>query len=140
MLRAGDRLQKLNGDYVVVEQIQHELLETPTYVYNFTVEDNHSYFVGYDEIGVHNGGCGKFNLANRGHSGRSDPLNLKEDLALQTAKADPLNGHKITSIHMNDPRWPETEGWFKYSQNINGIEIHYVLNVILNLVDDFKIK
>jgi len=34
-LRAGDRLQLVNGEVVVVEQIQHELLENPVKVYNF---------------------------------------------------------------------------------------------------------
>lgn len=38
-LRAGDRLQLLNGVYVIIEQVQHELLETPVTVYNFEVED-----------------------------------------------------------------------------------------------------
>ena len=57
LLRAGDRLQRLNGGFVVVEQIQHELLEVPIEVYNFTVEDNHSYYVGEYGIGVHNAGC-----------------------------------------------------------------------------------
>ena len=36
-LRAGDRLQLLNGEYIVVEQVQHELLENPETTYNFGV-------------------------------------------------------------------------------------------------------
>ena len=36
-LRAGDRLQLLNGEYVVVEQIQHEILEAPVATYNFEI-------------------------------------------------------------------------------------------------------
>ena len=53
-LRAGDRLQLLNGEYVVVEQVQHELLEDPVFVYNFEVEDFHTYYVGTDSVLVHN--------------------------------------------------------------------------------------
>lgn len=34
-LRAGDILVMLNGEYVVVEQVQHELLESPETTYNF---------------------------------------------------------------------------------------------------------
>lgn len=34
-LRAGDRLQLLNGEYVIIEQVQHEILEAPVTVYNF---------------------------------------------------------------------------------------------------------
>ena len=53
-LRAGDRLQLLNGEYVVVEYIQYELLEYPVTVYNFEVEDFHTYFVGKQKLLVHN--------------------------------------------------------------------------------------
>ncbi len=53
-LRAGDRLQLVNGEYVVVEQIQHEILESPIKVYNFEVEDFHTYYVGEQSVLVHN--------------------------------------------------------------------------------------
>ena len=53
-LRAGDRLQLLNGEYVVVEQVQHELLESPETTYNFEVEDFHTYYVGDEPVLVHN--------------------------------------------------------------------------------------
>lgn len=42
-LRAGDILVMLNGEYVVVEQVQHELLESSETTYNFEVEDFHTY-------------------------------------------------------------------------------------------------
>ena len=53
-LRAGDVLVMLNGEYVVVEQVQHELLESPVAVYNFEVEGFHTYYVGDTEVLVHN--------------------------------------------------------------------------------------
>ncbi len=53
-LRAGDRLQLLNGEYVVIEQIQHEILEAPVTVYNFEVEGFHTYFITDSQILVHN--------------------------------------------------------------------------------------
>ncbi|MBQ8387629.1 MAG: hypothetical protein IJX46_01725 [Clostridia bacterium] len=53
-LRAGDILVTVNGEYVVLEQIQHEILETPVTVYNFEVEDFHTYHVGQTNILVHN--------------------------------------------------------------------------------------
>ncbi len=53
-LRAGDMLVTCNGEYVVVEKIQHELLETPVSVYNFEVEDFHTYYVGSTSVLVHN--------------------------------------------------------------------------------------
>ena len=53
-LRAGDILVMSNGEYVVVEQVEHELLESPVRVYNFEVEDFHTYFVGDTSVLVHN--------------------------------------------------------------------------------------
>jgi hypothetical protein len=53
-LRAGDILVMLNGEYVVIEQVQHELLESPEATYNFEVEDYHTYYVGSTEVLVHN--------------------------------------------------------------------------------------
>ena len=53
-LRAGDILVSVNGEYVIVEKIQHEILETPITVYNFEVADFHTYYVGKDSILVHN--------------------------------------------------------------------------------------
>ncbi len=59
-LRAGDILVMLNGEYVVVEQVQHELLETPVTVYNFEVEGFHTYYVGDTGVLVHNRCNGKW--------------------------------------------------------------------------------
>jgi hypothetical protein len=53
-LRAGDILVLVNGEYVVVEKVQHEILEAPLTVYNFQVEDDHTYFVGEAGTLVHN--------------------------------------------------------------------------------------
>lgn len=60
-LRAGDILVNVNGQKVVVERIQHEILETPVKVYNFNVDGNHNYYVTEsinstieDSILVHN--------------------------------------------------------------------------------------
>ncbi|MBR1863219.1 MAG: hypothetical protein IJ806_03935 [Ruminococcus sp.] len=54
-LRAGDVLVLSNGELVTVEWIEHEILEEPLFVYNFEVEDFHTYFVGSCGILVHNG-------------------------------------------------------------------------------------
>ena len=44
----------VNGEYVVVEEVQHELLESPVKVYNFQVEDYHTYYVSDSGVLVHN--------------------------------------------------------------------------------------
>lgn len=53
-LRAGDILVLVNGEYVVVEKVQHELLESPVNVYNFQVADYHTYYVANTGVLVHN--------------------------------------------------------------------------------------
>ncbi len=53
-LRAGDILVLVNGEYVVVEKVQHEILETPVRVYNFQVKDYHTYYVTEAGVLVHN--------------------------------------------------------------------------------------
>jgi hypothetical protein len=53
-LRAGDILVTVNGEYVVVEKVQHEILESPVKVYNFEVEGFHTYYVGNTTVLVHN--------------------------------------------------------------------------------------
>ena len=53
-LRAGDILQTMNGEKVIVEWIQHEILEAPVKVYNFQVEDYHTYCVSEYGVVVHN--------------------------------------------------------------------------------------
>ena len=57
-LRAGDVLILVNGEHVIIEKVQHEILELPVTVYNFQVEDYHTYFVGDAGILVHNS-CSK---------------------------------------------------------------------------------
>ena len=53
-LKAGDVLVLSNGELVTVEWVQHEILESPVKVYNFEVEDFHTYFVGDCGVLVHN--------------------------------------------------------------------------------------
>ncbi|MFD2426321.1 hypothetical protein ACFSUI_22360 [Ralstonia solanacearum] len=41
---------------------------------------------------------------------------------------------------MTDSRWLSSDGWVKMTQNVNGVEIHYVRNTKTGAVDDFKFK
>ena len=74
-----------------------------------------------------------------GSTGRNTPVNIKEKLALEQAISNPNQG-KVINIKMTDKRWPESDGWVKVSQRINGIEIHFVRNTKTGHVDDFKFK
>ena len=78
-LRAGDILCTVNGEYVIVEQIQHEILEKPIEVYNFRVANTHTYFVGDVSVGVHNA-----NYANPGN-------NVKPESAVTGSKKHGVN-------------------------------------------------
>jgi hypothetical protein len=60
-LSAGDTLILQDGKQVIIEHIQHELLESPVTVYNFEVEDYHTYYVTDSSILVHNT-CGFANF------------------------------------------------------------------------------
>ncbi len=62
--------------------------------------------------------------------------NLTEQLAMTEVRAAPA-GRQL-GVTMTDARWPATDGWVKMSQNVNGVEIHYVRNTFTGVVDDFK--
>lgn len=72
-LRAGDILVLVNGEYVVVEKVQHELLESPIKVYNFHVADYHTYYVSDNGVLVHNK-CGY--SPTKGGGGITDTVNV----------------------------------------------------------------
>lgn len=75
----------------------------------------------------------------RGSTGRTTPANLNEQLAMTQAMSNPAAGSPIPLRRgMTDPRWPASAGWVKMSQNVNGVEIHYVRNMATGKVDDFK--
>jgi hypothetical protein len=82
-LRAGDILVNVNGQKVVVEAIQHEILEKPVKVYNFEVQDNHTYFVGSENgIVVHNTACG----------GATKAFNSDQQAVIDLAKSSQKTG------------------------------------------------
>lgn len=53
-LHAGDFIKDIYGEYVEILQANRSLLKESIIVYNFTVADNHTYFVGKSGILVHN--------------------------------------------------------------------------------------
>jgi len=76
-----------------------------------------------------------------GSTGRTLPQNLAEQLAMQQAISNPAAGIILPlRSGMTDSRWPASDGWVKMSQNVNGIEIHYVRNTLTGEIDGFKFK
>ena len=53
-LIVGDKLLDVNGNVLLVENFDVELTEEPVKVYNFEVEDFHTYHVGRLGVLVHN--------------------------------------------------------------------------------------
>jgi len=125
-LRAGDRLQLLNGKYVIIEQVQHELLETPVIVYNFEVEDFHTYYVSDSAILVHNT-CGGATPKSNGPRHTSD----------QSALIDLAKEHKngVTAMEAD-----VLVGWAKeYGLNYHEPQVHYGRGGIWGQLEHIKI-
>ena len=82
----------------------------------------------------------------KGNTGRTIPNTLNEQMAMHQVVSNPLDNAIDMSqlnkhpIIMTDPRWSASDGWVKMSNNVNGIEIHFVYNKITGAFDDFKFK
>ena len=100
-LRAGDILVLLNGQYVVVEKVQHEILEAPITVYNLQVEDYHTYYVADTGILVHNA-CNNPYGKKGGEAHQGAIATIKGDLVsrgysvVEEYRVDTSGGHKNT--------------------------------------------
>ncbi|MCR5599336.1 MAG: HINT domain-containing protein [Ruminococcus sp.] len=58
-LFVGDKLISVEGKDLIVESHEIEKVDEPVTVYNFKVEDYHTYFVGEKAVWVHNDDCTK---------------------------------------------------------------------------------
>ncbi len=167
-LEAGDKLTLADGNTATVTNVAYE--DTHATVYNFEVEDFHTYYVGTESVLVHNNGgnctktasalaqggskSGSFSkgvgnpveVVGRGSTGRTVPNTLNEQMAMHQVMSNPLEGAvdmsqlKNHPVIMSDSRWLASEGWVKMSNNVNGVEIHFVYNKITGAFDDFKFK
>ena len=75
-------------------------------------------------------------IAGIGSTAKTIPSNLKEQLAMEQVKSNPLQNSNTIIKNLKDKRW---NGWEKRAVNVNGVEIHYNYNPKTNLFDDFKI-
>jgi hypothetical protein len=60
-IEAGDKVYLYSGEGREVKEVRFEYLDTPIKVYNFEVEDWHTYFVSEQDVFVHNSCKGKGN-------------------------------------------------------------------------------
>ncbi|MBL1230535.1 DUF4280 domain-containing protein [Enterococcus sp. BWB1-3] len=84
-------------------------------------------------------------VVGKGNTGRFEPDNLIEQIAMSEVQSNPLKNATELPFKMSDTRWPSDDGWVKMQNNVtlsNGdkISIHYVYNKVTGLFDDFKFK
>lgn len=98
-----------NGEYVVVEFVQHEILEEPVKVYNFEVEGFHTYFVGESSVLVHNmcAPAGFTNESNIGTQPKSSEIRFSQNSISSRFKNgssvdDMITGLRSGTIDPND--------------------------------------
>lgn len=121
-LRAGDILVSLKGAYVIVEQVQHEILENPVKVYNFEVEDFHTYYVGTgDGVLVHNT-CRKFNsdqqaVIDLARENKAGLTRSEAEILVDFAKEYGINAHS-PMIH------PNRSGIWSFTEHIKIFNMH----------------
>jgi len=75
-------------------------------------------------------------------TGRTVPNNLKEKLAMEQVMAKPEGLTPPRMPTMNDAKngLYAKDGWVKRTQNVDGVEIHYVENTKTGEIIDFKFK
>lgn len=75
-------------------------------------------------------------------TGRTKPNNLKEKLAMKQVKSNPQGFTPPRMPKMSDAKngWYAKDGWVKRTQNVNGVEIHYIENTKTGKTTDFKFK
>lgn len=88
------------------------------------------------------GKINKNNVAKRAKisTGRTEPKNLNEQLAMEEVMANPsgVTPPRIPKMSDTKNNLLHEEGWVKRTQNVNGVEIHYVENINSKEVIDFK--
>jgi len=73
-------------------------------------------------------------------TGRTEPTNLEEKLAMEEVVSNPAGVTPPRMPKMSDAKnnLLHEDGWVKRTQNVNGVEIHYVENINTKEVLDFK--
>ena len=87
-LLVGDKLISVNGEDLFVEKHRVEEFDEPATVYNFQVEDYHTYFVGDCAVWVHNKNC-------KPRSPKSDVVEKGENLDGSITYTKNINGKNV---------------------------------------------
>jgi hypothetical protein len=75
-------------------------------------------------------------------TGRTEPRNLDEQIAMKDAIEGAANGKVLSRVTLKDSRWPAKDGWVKmrYYHESTKIVIHYIRNTKTGQSTDFKYK
>ena len=98
-LRACDTLLDSNQNRLTIDDISFETSEEPTTVYNFQVEDYHTYFVGKGFVLVHN--AGGYERAQKYSAGWSDE-SLSDTVNKIAPDSEPTTTITGKTIYRND--------------------------------------
>ena len=106
-----------NGELVTVEWVQHELLEAPIKVYNFEVEDFHTYFVGENGVFVHNN-C-EFDDVPTNYTDNQSQHNNSKTKGKRWKVGDPIDAPTAKG---SDPKWSTVQNryWKNEAHNNPG--------------------
>ena len=94
-LYIGDKLLNSKGNVLLVEDIKLETTENPTPVYNFQVEDFHTYHVGENGIWVHNANC-------KPRSPKSDIISKVENNDGSITYTKKINGEELSVTYSKE--------------------------------------
>ena len=111
-LDVGDELLDSSGNVLLLESLEIELTSNPTTVYNFQVEDFHTYYVGENCVWVHNAECG-------GSYEKVRKLNKEDNLGKQRREQSDAHHMPANDSYPDDVK--NTVG--TYDKKVNGPSI-----------------
>ena len=126
-LKSGDILVLSNGEYVTVEQVQHEILETPVKIYNFEVEDFHTYYVGENSVLVHNLGCGGDRYTKIHYEGKTKVGGIERDVSRDMYLRNDIDWNRIDIASGLTNKELAKKGLAPFANDGTKIELHHLL-------------
>lgn len=94
-LYLGDKLLDSNGNTLIVEDSKGEILNEPVKVYNFQVEDFHTYHVGKNDVLVHNATDAYKALRKVTPSQKSRDAVNRDNIRKDGKLIDPVYGYEV---------------------------------------------
>ena len=120
-IEKGDYLYSENNEYLQVEDVKVEKNSYPSYVYNLSIGENHNYFVGEEQVLVHNMANMKSCSQSIEGVGKADKLKISSwkyapDEELYLKYKDVFDNPKYYNQTTGEINWPGQHG----DKNIDG--------------------